>query len=168
MSYQRSKQHLVNINNARKFAQKTQPCKFCNILRNRANIAKHENSCYLNPKNQVLCAICSTPIKLYKTAKTCSHSCSNKYFRTGPSNGNWKDDAYVTTCFHYHKKQCVICNETNIVTVHHLDENHQNNNPANLIPLCPTHHQYWHSRYKPLIENRVLQYINNWKKHSDI
>lgn len=80
-----------------------------------------------------------------KDKVTCGYQCSNTYFRSGPDNPNWKQDSYRTTCFHYHSKECVICGESNIVEVHHLDENHSNNQPENLIPLCPTHHQYWHS-----------------------
>ena len=99
--------------------------------------------------------------------QTCSYACSNTYFRSGPDNGGWKEDAYRTTCFYYHKKQCVICDEKNIVEVHHLDENNQNHKPSNLVPMCPTHHQYWHSRYKYLIEKKVLYYIKNWIKNGD-
>lgn len=74
---------------------------------------------------------------------------------------------YVTICFLHHEKKCVICEESRIVTVHHLDENHENNNPANLISLCPTHHQYWHSRYRYLIEEAVFRYIKEWSARSD-
>lgn len=65
---------------------------------------------------------------------------------------------YATICFAYHKKECIICGEQNIVEVHHFDEDHDNNDPSNLIPLCPTHHQYWHSRYKYMIETVVTDY----------
>jgi hypothetical protein len=98
----------------------------------------------------------------------CSHSCSNTFFRSGVNNPNWKDPEdkkdYRSICFMYHKKECVICKENLIVAVHHLDENHNNNSPENLVPLCPTHHQYWHSKYKHLIESKVLDYINNYIK----
>lgn len=43
--------------------------------------------------------------------------------------------------------------------VHHLDENKKNNNYKNLIPMCPTHHQYMHSRHKYLIEDEVNEYV---------
>lgn len=52
----------------------------------------------------------------------------------------------------------MICGEDKIVTVHHWDFNHGNNEPSNLIPICPTHHQYLHSRYKVLIEEQVNVY----------
>ena len=54
-----------------------------------------------------------------------------------------------------------------MVEVHHLDENHKNNSPSNLIPLCPTHHQYWHSRYKEEIEQIVIDYITEYNRVMD-
>ena len=160
--YQGSKQHKANFSAARKKAQQKIHCPHCNIQRTIANMTKHIASCYLNPQNIKPCVVCTKPIKNYKTNITCGYSCSNKHFRSGPNNGSWKEDSYRSTCFHYHKKECIICEEQNIVTVHHLDENHSNNVPANLIPMCPTHHQYWHSRYRYLIEDQVREYINGW------
>ena len=108
------------------------------------------------------CPVCSKKFKTIvgnrEEKMTCSYACSNKFFRSGPDNGNWKENAYRTTCFHFHEKKCIICGEERIVSVHHLDENKSNNDPNNLIPLCPTHHQYWHSRYKNLIEDKIIQY----------
>jgi hypothetical protein len=51
-----------------------------------------------------------------------------------------------------------------VVAVHHLDENRNNNDPSNLIPMCPTHHHYWHSRFRHHVEATVLAYIDGWKK----
>lgn len=115
---------------------------------------------------QKICPVCSkeftTTTTPSKEKTTCSYSCSNTFFRSGPNHGNWSENSYRTTCFTYHKRKCVVCDENQIVEVHHLDENCKNNNPSNLIPLCPTHHQYWHSRYKHLVEKQVLDYIKNW------
>ena len=78
------------------------------------------------------CPVCDT---LFITGKgsprekmTCSYSCSNTYFRSGINNPNWKEDSYRSTCFHFHKKECVVCGENKVVEVHHLDENPKNNN----------------------------------------
>jgi len=90
---------------------------------------------------------------------TCSYSCSNTYFRSGKDNPNWKETQYKTTCFLYHEKKCIICGEEKIVTVHHYDKNRENNNPENLIPMCPTHHQYVHSRYI----NEVIDVVNEYR-----
>ena len=99
---------------------------------------------------------------------TCSHSCSNTFFRSGKNNPNWKDDNYRSTCWVYHQKKCVVCSEDLIVTVHHFDENHENNNPENLVPLCPTHHQYVHSRYRDMVIDKVNEYVYNFKKKYNV
>lgn len=140
-------------------------CKFCERDIGVSNISNHEGGCYLNPKNLRHCEVCSKPIKNFKTSKgTCSKSCANTYFKSGEGNGNWKQDAYQSTCFLYHKKECIVCGESNIVEAHHLDEDKTNNDPSNLIPLCPNHHQYWNSRYRHLVEEIVYSYIKEWKK----
>jgi hypothetical protein len=109
------------------------------------------------------CPICSK--KYLGNTKTCSYSCSNKFFRTGENNGNWKQDTYQSTCFLHHKKECVVCGEDKIVAVHHLNENHKDNRPENLIPLCPTHHQYFHSRYRNIVEPKIISYLETWKEN---
>lgn len=114
-----------------------------------------------------ICPICSSEFETLKNKKekqTCSHGCSNSFFRSGADNPNWKESAYRTTCFKYHKKECIICGEFRIVDVHHLDGNKSNNKPENLIPLCRTHHQYWHSRYRNLIKGRVIEYAQKFKE----
>ena len=119
-------------------------------------------------KIEKVCPVCNKNFKgnrsQIKNKITCSYACSNKHFRTGENNGNWNPDSYRSTCFLHHKKECIICGESKIVTVHHYDENHSNNDPANLIPLCPTHHQYMHSRYKCEIVDKVDSYHKMFKK----
>jgi len=99
-----------------------------------------------------------------KEKVTCSHACSNSYFRSKENNPNWKESAYRSSCFLYHGKQCWICGETNIVEVHHINEDKTDNSPENLAPLCPTHHQYWHSRFKYLVEEQVYAKIAEFKQ----
>jgi len=114
------------------------------------------------------CPVCGNEFETKVGSKqektTCSYSCSNSYFRSGSSNPNWKLESYRTTCFGYHKKECIICGENKIVAVHHYDENRKNNSPENLIPMCPTHHQYVHSRYKNEVKNKIDEYRNNFMK----
>lgn len=142
-------------------------CIYCKDSFGKNNIKRHEKSCSMNPINQKICVVCGDPFKSTNSGKkgreqvTCSYSCSNKHFRSGKNNGNWNEDSYRTTCFLYHKKQCVICGENKIVAVHHFDENHKNNRPENLIPMCPTHHQYMHSKYKCDLIEKVEDYIRN-------
>ncbi len=138
-------------------------CEFCYNIVSSSGLKNHKDSCYLNPHNLKLCPVCESPIKNYKTSTTCSYSCSNTLFRSGEDNPNWRRDSYVSTCFLYHTKQCVVCGETNIVAVHHYDKNKSNNDPRNLVPMCPTHHQYMHSRFRGLIKNTVDKYVSNFK-----
>lgn len=120
-----------------------------------------------NRLRDIVCPICSKKFKpKYKKQVTCSHSCSNTFFRSGENNPNYKYGneervEYRRVCFTHNKKECIICGESNIVAVHHYDEDHNNNSIDNLVPLCPTHHQYMHSRYKYLIEDRVKEWLND-------
>lgn len=115
------------------------------------------------------CPVCgndfTTQLRHKKEKSTCSHACSNSFFRTGVNHGNWKESSYKTTCFHYHEKKCIICGEDKIVEVHHFDEDNTNNKPENLMPLCPTHHQYWHSRYKELVYDKIVAYRNEFSSN---
>lgn len=42
-----------------------------------------------------------------------------------------------------YRKECAICG-FEYSDVHHLDGNHNNNEPSNLISLCPNHHRMVH------------------------
>jgi len=138
-------------------------CIHCKKETTKGNIKKHETSCFLNPINTVLCKNCNDPIKNYKFSKgTCSRSCANTYFRSGVQNGNWGGERYQTICFTQHKKECIICKEDKIVAVHHYNEDHDDDRIENLVPLCPTHHSYMHSKYKNEIVERVDKYVEEF------
>jgi hypothetical protein len=121
------------------------------------------------------CPVCSMGFKTllgHKNEKTtCSHSCSNTFFRSGENNPNWgfngdssERNGYRRIGFTYHDKECVICGENLIVSIHHHDGNHYNNDPENLVPLCPTHHQYVHSGYRHIVIDKIENYLYNFKK----
>jgi hypothetical protein len=113
------------------------------------------------------CPVCNTLFKPnYKTQATCSHGCSNTFFRSGTNNGNFKGTRYRTICFNAHEKVCIVCGEDKIVSVHHYDENNKNNSIDNLVPLCPTHHQYVHSRYKHLVQHIIEEWVESVKNSS--
>lgn len=112
------------------------------------------------------CPICGTEFKTKKghprEKTTCSYGCANTEFRSGPDHPNF--GRYTSICFYYHKKKCLICGEENIVAAHHVDMNTENNDPSNLVPLCPTHHQYYHSRFRFMVEGKINNYLDEWKK----
>lgn len=115
------------------------------------------------------CPVCGVQFKTKSGAPrekmTCSYKCSNTHFRSGTNNGNWKSDeecSYATLCWRYHKKCCAVCNECLVVEIHHYNGDHEDNRPENFVPLCPTHHQYWHSRHRGLIQAKIDEYMKNW------
>ena len=153
-------ERLANLDKARKVAVlKTEFCVYCKQYFCKAGIKAHIKKCSSGKK----CPVCGDWFS--SKGVTCSHGCANTFFRSGDKNPNWSDNAYRTTCFKYHAKKCVVCGEDKVVEVHHLDENKKNNKPENLVPLCPTHHKYWHSRYKYLIEDLILNYIEVFKSN---
>ena len=138
-------------------------CEYCKEEKIISNIKRHEESCYLNPKNKRTCVVCDEPIKDYKNSKgTCSHSCSNKFFRH-LRNKPEKYSNYRTICWEHHEKVCIVCGEDKIVAVHHVNEDHNDNRPENLVPLCPTHHQYVHSKYKDEVQPIIDEYLKKIK-----
>ena len=44
-----------------------------------------------------------------------------------------------------------------------MNEDHSDDRIENLVPLCPTHHQYMHSRYKSEILPKVEEYVEKFK-----
>lgn len=133
-------------------------CRHCKRAFGTSNIKKHEKAC--NDWVMKKCPGCGDEFKARPHGKkvTCSYSCANKHFRSGEDNPNFQGKGYRKICFTFHKKRCVICSEKHILTVHHFDEDHTNNDPRNLIPLCPTHHQYVHSRYTKMVMPQIKAY----------
>jgi len=114
------------------------------------------------------CPVCGkefeTKIGHSREKKTCSKSCSNTHFRSGPDNPNWKEEqsewGYRKICFSVWKKECIICGFDMVVDVHHLDGNHHNNDVSNLVPLCPNHHMAIHTKkYGKIISEEVQKII---------
>lgn len=96
--------------------------------------------------------------KAYSNAKFCSRSCANNRQKW------WNDNAwhYRTIAFRHWEEKCVICGFDKVVAVHHIDENKENNNPQNLIPLCPNHHEMihhskWSNEVVPKIQSLVKE-----------
>jgi hypothetical protein len=91
----------------------------------------------------------------------CSRNCSNSIGGKAKAQKHHYDEVahYTTVAWRYHERKCLVCGEENVVAVHHFNEIHSDNRPENLVPLCPTHHQYMHSRYKSLIDEKVKNYV---------
>lgn len=123
----------------------------------------------LYKKFEVLCFACEVSFivkereLLFPTKEKyfCSRKCANSIGGKAKAKKYHKDNDvhYRTLAWRHHEKRCVVCGEDKIVAVHHYNGNHFDNNPTNLVPLCPTHHQYLHSQYKSEIIHIVDDYI---------
>jgi hypothetical protein len=103
---------------------------------------------------QLNCQYCQRNISALNLAK---HETSCKL------NPDSKGSSYVDICFSFHQRKCVVCKEFRCIEVHHLDSDRKNNSPTNLVPLCPTHHRFWHNpKYKSIIEQTVLNYVRRF------
>lgn len=134
-------------------------CDIVITLKKRNYYAKHswQHYCSKECRDAVSitwCPVCGGEKKA--STVTCSYACSNTFFRRGPRANATQN--YRTIAFTHHDKECVVCRENKIVEVHHLNGNHDDNRPENLVPLCPTHHKYWHSKWRCLIEDKVKAY----------
>lgn len=95
--------------------------------------------------------------KSFNKPMYCSISCSNNRTKWWSSNSkNYRTIARQNN----EKFKCVVCGFDKIVAIHHIDENKKNNDPSNLIPLCPNHHEMCHSKYK----SEIKPYIDEWQK----
>ena len=105
--------------------------------------------------------------KVFEKSRFCCRSCAN-YRGTGLE---WEQThksrsltSYRTICFLEWKQCCSICGFDEIVSVHHIDENHNNNDITNLIPLCPNHHHMVHSKEWGLETKELIKQLihNKW------
>ncbi len=80
--------------------------------------------------------------KAYEKARFCSRRCANN------RQSHWDKHAkcYRVIAFRHWDKACIVCGHNKVVEVHHLDGDRENNEPTNLVPLCPTHHVMMHRK----------------------
>jgi 5-methylcytosine-specific restriction endonuclease McrA len=83
---------------------------------------------------------------------------SDSLDHAGEKNANFKHGRYVDERVYRNLvdlERCAECGATGVVLdVHHIDENHQNNDPANLMVLCHTCHGKKHGRPVGVKESR--------------
>lgn len=117
-------------------------------------------------EHKKICACCNKEFifvgrkktKAYERALFCNRSCANNRQTW------WNDNAthYRTIAFRHWDERCVVCGFDKVVAIHHVDENKDNNEPVNLVPLCPNHHEMvhhskWAHEVKPVIEKLIVE-----------
>ena len=99
-----------------------------------------------------VCPVCNEEFKTQEGHSqekyTCGYSCSNTYFRSGKNNGQFVsgNSAYRSTAFEAHGRLCNRCNESDydVLIVHHIDRDRDNNDANNLEVLCANCHMREH------------------------
>ena len=97
------------------------------------------------------------PIKeKYYCSKNCANSQGGKAkANLDEKNGNMN---YVTLAKRYNEEKCIVCGFDKIISVHHINENHNDNRKENLVILCPNHHHMFHSKHRKEIESHINKY----------
>ena len=68
-------------------------------------------------------------------------------------------------------KECKVCGFKELVDLHHIDMDRDNNNFSNLIGLCPNHHLLIHrkkKRLKELFVEEIIKYVKEKIKEEEI
>jgi len=95
--------------------------------------------------------------KAFLLAKYCGHSCSSSI----GSRFRKIKFRYRTICKRKHEMKCLVCGYDRAVDTHHLDENHLNDDPDNLIFLCRNHHaEIHHVKYKEEVQKEVVKKLS--------
>ena len=69
---------------------------------------------------------------------------NNTLFKSGENHWAFKGRNYRQTALNLYEHKCVVCGyneDPRILETHHIDENHNNNDPSNLCLLCPNCHK---------------------------
>lgn len=77
-------------------------------------------------------------------SRSCANGMNNSLFKTGENHFAFKGKNYRQIAFDLYEHKCGVCGydeDSRILEVHHKDENHDNNDPANLCILCPNCHR---------------------------
>ena len=147
------------------------------------NASKKENSsfycskeCYSHIGSQLCkCANCgkevwraNSQIARSKTGNIyCSRSCAtaknNTLFKSGENNPNYKGTNYRKKAFDNYEHKCHICGwneDEDVLEVHHIDEDRDNNELENLLILCPICHKKLTLHKCKLIDNNSkIEYV---------
>lgn len=119
-------------------------------------------------KSDKVCPVClnvfqvTDYIEESKPQTTCSYACANTYFRSGVNAGNYQGKEFSgQSALRRNLKadKCAVCDEKEVIDIHHMDQDRTNNDPSNMIPLCPTHHAYIHRGKLDLILDKLEEYF---------
>jgi RecJ-like exonuclease len=131
-------------------------CKVCSKIKQHQAKGMCHNCYIYHGTPKVTCKGCGK-LKNHWAKGHCSN-CFKKTFhydRIKASNAK-RDHKIGLDLYNHVTKSCFICGFDKAVDLHHLDRNHSNNKPENLIGLCPNHHKMLHmEKYVTIMELKI-------------
>ena len=111
---------------------------------------------------KVTCSYCGKEFERLKSKITsdlvyCSVECGNRHKNSMVKQNN--SSAYRRNAFETYPHECAICGyneDEDILEVHHINENHSDNELNNLIILCPICHKKLTSKKYRLIDRKTI------------
>ena len=73
--------------------------------------------------------------------------------------------SYTAIARRFYKQECAVCGFDEVIDVHHIDCDRDNNNPDNLIYLCPNHHALLHRKNDTEVLNVITGHGTAWGGH---
>ena len=169
-------QFETKYDNVRRSNRKHHVCPYC--------LNQDNQQRYKENRQEIKCAYCGK--KFYRSLSKIEKSKSGLYFccrqhkdlaqqiqsgkqfdaiRPNHYGTNDKDISdYRKNAFRKYQHKCFICGwneDQSILEVHHIDENHSNNEISNLLILCPIcHRKITSHKYKLINNNTQLYKIN--------
>lgn len=93
----------------------------------------------------------------YFCTRTCANSVGGRAKRD-----KYGISQYVTVANMFYKRQCAVCGVTDVLDVHHIDENRKNFHPSNLIFLCPNDHARLHRNKDENVVRVIMGHGTAW------
>lgn len=178
---------LVKCNHCEKEFEKL--TKYVNYS-NKHNLKHYcSKECLTNSKNNRIeckCGFCSkiiykTPSEINRSKsglsfcdKSCACSYNNSILRTGENNYKYIDGKslntnYINKAFKLYKAQCAKCliSDIDCLEIHHIDENHNNNEDNNLLILCSNCHSLIHKN-RFTVKDCSIEKIESFQEYKEV
>lgn len=137
-------------------------CQHCGKVVNKANLSQHESRCLKHHP----CEHCGTSTLNERfCSQSCAASVNNRDHKIGyavyrKNRGIVGEPNYRDICFSHWPHKCVLCDWDLAVDVHHIDRNHDNRSPQNLVPLCQNHHKLTQlKRFRKDIDTKIAEIV---------
>jgi 5-methylcytosine-specific restriction endonuclease McrA len=95
-------------------------------------------------------------------SRSCANSLNNTLFKSGANHYAYSGSNYREKALNIYPHKCMVCGydeDERILEIHHIDENHSNNEISNLSVLCPNCHRKITLHYYKLNDNFELEPI---------